>query len=121
MTKTKVDLEGIMSGLLCSAFEGGSNYWYFIEAVVYPKGKGDADFQDVAIQGGTLEISADGHRNKQRPDGRWILDRKALKKGWQLMITDAPHHYADAVTESGDAVTGDVFLQLCLFGKVIFG
>ena len=37
------------------------------------------------------------------------------------MMTDAPHHYADAVTESGDAVTGDVFLQLCLFGKVIFG
>lgn len=125
MAKTKVDLEETMSCLLCSAFEGGSNYWYFIEKIVYPEGKTAADFRhshiEVPLQGGSLEITAQEHDNKERADGRWTLDRKALEKGWQLMITDQPHHYADAVTENGDAITGDVFLQLCLFGEVIFG
>ena len=32
-----------------------------------------------------------------------------------------PHHYANAITEDHDAETGDVYLQLCLFGELIFG
>ncbi len=119
MKAAKANLDEVMSNLLCSAFEGGSNYWYTIEKFEYPEGKKRADFKfphlEVPFQGGSLKITADGEPKV------YTLDRKALDKGWKLMITDQPHHYADAITGGGDASTGDVFLQLCLFGKVIFG
>lgn len=119
IAKTKRDLDQVMSDLLCSAFEGGSNYWYMIEKMEYPEGKTRADFEypylELPFKGGSIKITADGEKKV------YTLDRKALDKGWELMISDQPHHYADAWTGGGDATTGDVFLQLCLFGKVIFG
>lgn len=119
MKTSKLDLDREMSDLLCSAFEGGSNYWYMIEKIEYPEGKSRADFEfpylEVPLNGGSVKITADGEKKV------YMLDRKALEKGWKLMISDQPRHYADAVTGNGDADTGDVFLQLCLFGKVIFG
>jgi hypothetical protein len=32
-----------------------------------------------------------------------------------------PRHYADLVEENDDAITGDVFLQLAVFGELIYG
>lgn len=123
--KATAELDQMMSDLLCSAFEGGSNYWYRIDDMVYPEGKTRADFKytylEVPLQGGSIKIKADDHENKKRADHLWILDREALDRGWQLMMSKQPRHYADAMTGNGDAITGDVFLQLCLFGEVIFG
>ena len=109
-----------LSDLLCSAMEGGSNYWYMIEKYVYPEGKTDDDFEfphiELPFYGGSIKITADGEKKV------YTLNRKALDRGWQLMIKKAPQHYADAMSESkADAITGDVYLQLCLFGKIIFG
>ncbi len=109
-----------LSDLLCSAFEGGSNYWYTIEKFVYPKGKTAEDFEfphlEVVFAGGALKITADREKKV------YTLDRKALDLGWKLMIEKQPRHYADAMSESNaDAITGDVYLQLCLFGDVVFG
>lgn len=118
--KTKLDPDQEMEYLLSSAIEGGgSRYWCMIEDYTYPKGKTEADFEyphlELPFKGGSIQMTADGEKKV------YTLDRKALDRGWKLMITDEPHHYADAVTGSGDMITGDVFLQLCLFGKVIFG
>jgi hypothetical protein len=32
-----------------------------------------------------------------------------------------PRHFADLVGEDDDAITGDVWLQLAVFGEVIYG
>lgn len=108
-----------LSDLLCSAFEGGSNYWYMIEKIEYPEGKTRADFKfphlEVPFAGGSLKITADDEKKV------YTLNRKALDKGWKLMISKQPRHYADAMEDTGDATTGDVYLQLCLFGDVLFG
>jgi hypothetical protein len=120
-------LDQLQSDLLCCAFEGGSNYWYRIDKEVYPEGKkdGDVKFPHInlpLLKGGALLISTGGdHPNPKTKKDLWRLDRAALEKGWLLMITDAPGHYADAVDGNFDACTGDVYLQLCLFGEVIFG
>jgi len=119
MKTAKPDLDQIMSDLLCSAFEGGSNYWYMIEKVVYPKGKTEKDFKlpfnELPFKGCSLEITADGGRKI------YTLDRKALDKGWITMRDEMAQHYADAMCGNADATTGDVFLQACLFGKIVFG
>ena len=45
----------------------------------------------------------------------------SIHKGLQLMADKEGRHFADFMAESDDAVTADVFLQLCVFGEVIFG
>lgn len=121
MSKTQAELDTLMSDLLCSAFEGGSNYWYLIERFEYPLGKTRKDFRyphvEVPFQeGGAIIVSA-----QEEPKKKYRLDRAALAKGWALMRDEYARHYADAMTEDGDATTGDVFLQCCLFGEVVYG
>ena len=44
-----------------------------------------------------------------------------VQKGLELMRDDYPRHYADLVEENDDAITGDVWLQLAVFGDIIYG
>ena len=120
-----------VASLLVSAFEGGSNYWYTIKDRKIPHGSPmDWDFRldknDVfphvdfpMNEGGALIIQdlEDGH-----PEGQeWTLDQAALARGLQLMAQKQPRHFSDMLKEDDDAVTADVFLQLCLFGEVVYG
>lgn len=125
--KLKTKADQIRQDLLCCAFEGGSNYWYRIDEFSYPAGmsRKDVEFPHLAVpflKGGSLLISTGGdHQNPNRKDGKWTLNHAALVKGWKLMHDEAPQHYGNAISENSDAETGDVYLQLCLFGEVIFG
>lgn len=49
------------------------------------------------------------------------LDRAALLRGSDLMAEKFPHHFANVITENADAETGDVYLQCCLFGGIVYG
>ena len=114
--------------LLCNAFEGGSNYWYMIEDYVEPevvaKPWGEEEYHPSYIsypfsKGGAVIIS-----DLEDEDGEhFTLDHAAIVRGKKIFATDErySHHYADALKENDDAITGDVFLQLCLFGEVIYG
>ena len=44
-----------------------------------------------------------------------------VKKGLELMRDQHPRHWADLVEENDDAITGDVWLQLTVFGELIYG
>jgi hypothetical protein len=46
---------------------------------------------------------------------------KNVKRGLELMRDQYPHHYADLVEEQDDLITGDVWLQLAVFGELIYG
>lgn len=115
------------ANLLCSAFEGGSNYWYEIIHKVKPtieaKPWGD-EYTPFYI---SIPFSTDGKlliQDNENEDGEiHTLDIAAILKGKKLLAEDKKysHHYCDVVNENDDAETGDVFLQLCLFGEVIYG
>ena len=49
-----------------------------------------------------------------------ILDLKKVKRGLTAMAKKEPQHFTDFIREDFDQTTGDVFLQCCLFGKVIY-
>jgi hypothetical protein len=115
---------------LCSAFEGGSNYWYRIEDFIKPP---KVEFQmskdrvyrhtDYALNpGGALAVSdykgVDGDKMSMTVRR---LDLDTIKKGLELMAKEHPRHFGDLVSEGGDACTGDVLLQCCLFGKLVYG
>ena len=72
------------------------------------------------MKGGYIDI-CDKHepKNPKREKGR--LDRAAIEKGFQVMLEKAPRHLGNLLADHADAETGDVFLQCCLFGQVVFG
>jgi hypothetical protein len=121
-----------VSDTLCSAFEGGSHYWCLIHDRFVPKGlKKPRYVHDVPLtEGGFLVLMAPGDSLPQFT-GKFtedkhdmlpaILDRKAITRGLQVMFEKYPRHFANMVGVGGDAETGDVFLQCCIFGEIIFG
>jgi hypothetical protein len=113
-----------ISDLLCSAFEGGSNYWYEIAEFIAPpvlEFRSDENtvyrHLDYPLnEGGALLIG--DREDPSRVPVR--LDLEAIRKGLELFFVVVPRHLADFMAESDDAFTGDVFLQLCLFGEVVY-
>jgi hypothetical protein len=118
-----------ISDLLCSAFEGGSNYWYWIEKFVKPPvlewqndPKKVYQHLDYPLnEGGALIISDKEDDNPTKSKKTYRLDLESIVKGIQFMAEKYPRHFADMVSEDFDATTGDVFLQCCLFDEVIYG
>ena len=101
--------------LLCTAFEGGSNYW--IDEVILPdkaarKAAGAEFFHESPLVGLELTVVS--------AQGRHALNRAALERGLQIMADKYPKHFSDIISDNADAITGDLFLQCCLFGEEVF-
>lgn len=102
---------------ITSAFEGGSNYWL---KSADPEGTTTAKavfLQDVPFLGGRLRLTT-RHPDDEIPRK---LTAKSLRDGLRVMQKKAPGHLADMLSGGGDAITGDVYLQCCVFGDVIYG
>jgi len=113
--------------------EGGSNYWYLITDYVFPEGVSYVDFKEGGkhaedeywhpsqlipfVDGCSLLI-----RDAEDEDGpEFVLGRAAITQGVEAMKANYPKHWDDFVNENDDADTGDVFLQCCLFGELVYG
>ena|SRR5258708_7326988 len=133
MTQTLTPDLQTMSNLLCTAFEGGSNYWYCIKELRKPEA---LTFLSDARRAKVMEREPEVFRHLDYPlneggalviedreeDGRVVeLTLDSCLRGWQIMHDSYPQNWADAMSENDDAETGDVFLQCCLFGEVIYG
>jgi len=120
-----------ISDLLCAALEGGVGYWCRIMGYEYPSGLSHSDFEfphvEVVLAGGKCFC-----HDAEQPDShyktldaaereRWTLTREKLEKGLHVMAEKYPKHFADFHAENDDAETGDVFLQCCLFGELVYG
>jgi len=113
-----------IADLLCGAFEGGSGYWaciadmdkpsklatpwndeYTPSYIAYPLSEGGA----VIIQ----DDQGDIHK----------LNLETIHRGQRLLENNPKYtsRLLDVIKENDDADTADVFLQLCLFGEVIYG
>lgn len=131
-----------VADLLCSALEGGSNYWYEIN------GKVEGDFQYFGEynepktkylhlypfqDGGALYIT-DARADNPTLKIPVRLDFGRMYKGLQIWADDALHaqdkdrsdsaharYWGDFIANNTDAETGDIFLQYCIFGKIIYG
>ena len=134
MTKTthinvSIDDSRIAS-LICSGFEGGSGYWLRIMDYRQPKEAPTAHLDDTEVfrhidyplcDGGAVicrDTVAGGNDDEYKP---LVLNRDAIQRGLALMPSKTPAAFADWMKDDHDAVTGDVFLQLCLLGDVVYG
>lgn len=124
--------DGMIYNLLCCALEGGSNYWYQIKgykepAHPMPNEMGGQIFKHLdypTSPDGGLYIydSVDGEGGGIFDEKHtFLLDKKALEHGIELMAREYPERLKEVLEENEDADTGDLFLQLCVFGEVIYG
>lgn len=114
-----------LQDLLCSALEGGSNYWYMIHEEVKPSAMPDRVDEarvyphiDYPTNPGGALLIGDREDPKDPPKR---LDLPAIQRGIQVMAEKYPKHFGDFMNENDDATTGDVFLQCCLFGQLVYG
>lgn len=113
-----------ISDLLVSAFEGGSNYWIDSVEEIKPKElhyKYDPNhiypyYTYPLNEGGAILIYVDDETNKP-----YHLTLDTIEQGINLMAKHYLTHFYEWINENYDATTGDIFLQLCLFGEVIYG
>lgn len=112
--------------LLTSALEGGSNYWYWLGKVANQRidevcpSDGKICYVDrlwAALKAGK-QLPVHDIENKEKVG---YLSKESMDKGEQLMADKYPEHFADVLNENDDATTGDVFFQLSVMGKVIYG
>ncbi len=112
--------------LISLALEGGSNYWYSnVDAgdpptVDFPISYMDYDWwQTWPMMDGSTKIT-----ECDTEDGKLtvhILDKKKIQDGLALMAANHAWHFANVISGDTDIETGDVFLQYCLFGEIVYG
>lgn len=123
--------------LLCCGIEGGIGYWAEIIEYDLPSNLMESDF----YEGGKM-TDPDNYwhpseiipfakgcsvvlQQTEPDDGEeadvWRLNRSALVKGLAVMMNKYPKHAADFLAENEDANTGDVFIQCCLLGEIVYG
>ena len=133
----------IIRGLLCCAFEGGSNYWYgdldidsyptgidkkddrlefwHTSIPTYPGGKiSFIDIEEMPGEEGSGHEYVEGWGRVERRDLRHTLTLERLILGAQALAEKFPRHWANALSQNDDAYTGDAYLQCCVFGDVIY-
>ena len=120
-----------VAGLICTGMEGGIGYWCAISGYIDP-----SPVPEHTIMGFDGETPPFRHNEWALYDGGAVLldieddgeepktvrlDKAALKRGLELMPKVAPRHWQDFINENDDATTGDVFIQLCVLGEVVYG
>jgi hypothetical protein len=115
-----------IADLLCTACEGGSNYWIrkasglpYKDAVPGAKHVGDEGWGKLALN---LPVTFwDYEEDSAFPNHKHQLTLKKVKNGLALMAENESMHFGHFMSENEDATTADVFLQCALFGEVVYG
>ena len=114
-----------IEGIIVTALEGGSNYWYTVKTSDF---KDDLPDPNEPI---TIRISRAIYKDpsfrmpvydREDPDEvLGILSQKSFKEGLVLAAKDYPDRLQAVFNESYDAEDADVIFQLCVMKDVVFG
>ncbi len=119
-----------IADLLCSGFEGGIGYWARIEKYKEPSEPIDRSVLGPSWDGEVYPyihypLTPDGAviiKDTEDDKGKkYTLDMKAIKKGLAIFQEKYPSHFGNWLSEDDDAITGDVFIQCCLLGEIVYG
>lgn len=109
-TEISVPFERI-EDLLIAAFEGGSNYWCRGSTTL----KNPYSFSTYKEHWFIEIIDIEDPSNQ-----KYTLTLDNLYKGYSL-FPKYKRNFNNFINENEDAEDADVFLQLCIFGEVIYG
>lgn len=143
VTTTEVLSDQRLASLLCCGFEGGVGYWCTIvdfetpeevfpildrghkDPKTYPHNEFPLLPEGTVICQVCIDANVDENGYCVDDTGERLpmlkLDREAIARGLQVMADKYPHHMRDFLDEKEDSETGDVFIQCCLLGEVVYG
>jgi hypothetical protein len=123
--------------LLCCAFEGGIGYWASISVTQKDIDKVKAEYyHEVPALGGQItffdkEEVENLVLGQETATPLGILDMESMKKAFEYMAngknedgSDAEYlkkHLQTFLNENEDSETGDVFVQMAVLGKLVYG
>ena len=119
--------QATIESLLCSAFEGGSNYWarafkgkkpikkceYIYQ---YPLFGGSFFVVDLECDDGVFEVT-----QRSLVKGLKAMSKLGRDENGEIIPNQGSHNILDVLSDEADATTGDVFLQCCVFGEIMYG
>lgn len=110
-----------LKDLVSCGFEGGVGYWCVITDYEN-KNNAKVAFRHIDlpfVEGGAVLCEV----NDEEDPPTLRLDKAAIERGLKLFSSDKQwkRHFANFIKENEDAETGDVFLQLCMLGDVVYG
>lgn len=111
--------------LLTTAFEGAVGYWCQVERWETPDGfelsEGPGYAELPLVKGGAVVCTDVVYPDPD--DECYRLDLEALQRGLLIMASEERYqrHWTAVITADFDAETADVFVQLALFGEVVYG
>jgi hypothetical protein len=111
---------------LCTALEGGSNYWYMlgdIDRIYFDKSLTLVDnlvrsfLVDKEYELNVYDIES----GEDEPDLLGKVTYKSIGNAFTLMGTHYPKQLANILSGDYDADDSDVWFQLATMGEVVFG
>lgn len=112
---------------LCTALEGGSNYWYMlgnIDRKHFVKGEPLVDNLTrsfLADKDYKLEIYDYESEDEESPELLGVVTYDSIAKAFAIMSQEYPNQLARILTGQYDADDSDVWFQIATMGEVIFG
>ncbi|WOF44318.1 hypothetical protein KNJ79_05145 [Sphingopyxis indica] len=116
-TVTHTLTASMLADLMVTAIEGGCGYWASDLELVSgtdeyePPYYADARFYLSPFKLALTDCMRDVH----------TIESDTLEKGWRLLNELYPRRALAVVEETYDAEDADVFLQLAVFGEIVFG
>ena len=111
---TQIPLESVKD-LIVSAFEGGSNYWYYDLRPDTKRTTIRFWHAELPFRKGRAVYLKDSEGDEHK------LDLAAIQRGLNIMSEKYPRHMSDLVAENYDRDTADVLLQCAVLCEVIYG
>ena len=106
--------------LLQAALDGGSRAW-LVGVTRYKHDLQSRDVPGITFDSQVPIWPGCGLSITVLNDSRlYFLEQGDLKTGLEIMARDYAEHFRDFETQDDCGSTGDVFLQCCLFGKVVY-
>ena len=111
---------------LCTALEGGSNYWYMlgdVDTTHFVKGDTFVDNlarSFIADKDYKLDVY-DLESDEDEPELLGSVNYRDMEWALTEMALEYPKMYANIVAEQFDADDADVWFQLATMGEVVFG
>lgn len=127
--------EELLTDLIITALEGGSNYWYDLnrDDINMAKKQHHPDVRDSKATSELVAISilSKGFKlpvyervedeDDEQGDILGYLSKDSIKEGLVLMAEKDPNNFGSLFIEGWDAVTADVFFQYVVLKKIVYG
>lgn len=117
--------EDIISNVLCSALEYGSNYWLEkVEVINFDSSlvTFETSFKEYPIYLVALTDREEAglQITNQEKDKTEFINRQRIIKTLEIMAIGYSVNFGNIMSDNSDAADADVFLQVACFGEVLY-